>query len=118
MYGTAPGWILDENVKILQMLPASSFPYIVTTWRKTELVTNIICYSVKEFEYTPECVVFDLLNISLFHGWLVDTGQPEAVRAVGNLTYNQLVEMVIENQGSTNVDKSTQGGCSNMCMLQ
>ena len=26
--------------------------------------------SVKEFEYTPECIVFDLLSIGLYHGWL------------------------------------------------
>ena len=24
--------------------------------------------SVKEFEYTPECIVFDLLSIGLYHG--------------------------------------------------
>jgi hypothetical protein len=27
---------------------------------------------VSDFEYTPECIIFDLLNISLYHGWLVD----------------------------------------------
>ena len=71
--------------------------------------TDFCCCSVKDFEYTPECVVFDLLNIPLFHGWLVDSALPDTVKAVGNLTYNQLVEKVIENQGSVDVDKSTQG---------
>ena len=69
----------------------------------------LLSFSVKDFEYTPECVVFDLLDIPLFHGWLVDRALEDTVRAVGNLTYNQLVEKVIENQGNVDVEKSTQG---------
>ena len=34
---------------------------------------------------------------------------PDTVKAVGNLTYNQLVEKVIENNGSTDAEKATQG---------
>lgn len=64
---------------------------------------------MSDFEYTSECIVFDLLNIALFHGWLVDTSMPDTVNAVGNLTYNQLVEKVIENSGSDDADKATQG---------
>ncbi|XP_067929320.1 ubiquitin carboxyl-terminal hydrolase MINDY-2-like [Watersipora subatra] len=75
---------------------------------QTGLDVNVRFTGVKDFEYTPECVVFDLLNIPLFHGWLVDASLPDVVKAVGNLTYNQLVERVIENQGNIDVDKSTQ----------
>jgi hypothetical protein len=30
---------------------------------------------VSKFEYTPECIIFDLLNIPLYHGWLFDPQQ-------------------------------------------
>ena len=36
---------------------------------------SILCLCmcrVSDFEYTRECIVFDLLNIQLYHGWLVD----------------------------------------------
>jgi len=76
-----------------------------------------VTFRVQDFEYTPECVVFDLLNISLYHGWLVDTALRDTVQAVGNLTYNQLVEMIIENQASSDTSKSTQGEVPKVTML-
>ena len=39
--------------------------------------------------------MFDLLNIGLYHGWLVDPQDSEQVTAVGKLSYNQLVEKII-----------------------
>lgn len=30
--------------------------------------------SIKNFEYTPELIIFDLLGIDLVHGWIVDPG--------------------------------------------
>ena len=38
----------------------------------TGLDVNVRFTGVTDFEYTPECIVFDLLNIPLYHGWLVD----------------------------------------------
>lgn len=38
----------------------------------TGLDVNVRFTGVADFEYTPECIVFDLLDIPLFHGWLVD----------------------------------------------
>lgn len=38
----------------------------------TGLDVNVRFTGVSDFEYTPECIVFDLLNIPLYHGWLVD----------------------------------------------
>ncbi|NWS27014.1 MINY1 hydrolase, partial [Polioptila caerulea] len=61
----------------------------------TGLDVNVRFTGVTDFEYTPECIVFDLLNIPLYHGWLVDPQSPEQVRAVGKLSYNQLVEKII-----------------------
>ncbi|XP_010021981.1 PREDICTED: protein FAM63A-like, partial [Nestor notabilis] len=61
----------------------------------TGLDVNVRFTGVSDFEYTPECIVFDLLNVPLYHGWLVDTQSPEVVQAVGKLSYNQLVEKII-----------------------
>ncbi|XP_064257845.1 ceramide synthase 2 isoform X1 [Passer domesticus] len=61
----------------------------------TGLDVNVRFTGVSDFEYTPECIVFDLLNIPLYHGWLVDPQSPEQAQAVGRLSYNQLVEKII-----------------------
>ncbi|XP_023568427.1 ubiquitin carboxyl-terminal hydrolase MINDY-2 [Octodon degus] len=62
---------------------------------QTGLDVNVKFTGVRVFEYTPECVVFDLLDIPLYHGWLVDPQAADAVKAVGNCSYNQLVEKII-----------------------
>ncbi|XP_073443069.1 ubiquitin carboxyl-terminal hydrolase MINDY-2 [Dendrobates tinctorius] len=62
---------------------------------QTGLDVNVKFTGVRVFEYTPECIVFDLLDIPLYHGWLVDPEFAEIVTAVGNCSYNQLVEKVI-----------------------
>ncbi|XP_074931362.1 ubiquitin carboxyl-terminal hydrolase MINDY-1 isoform X1 [Phalacrocorax aristotelis] len=61
----------------------------------TGLDVNVRFTGVSDFEYTPECIIFDLLNVPLYHGWLVDPQSPEVVQAVGKLSYNQLVEKII-----------------------
>jgi hypothetical protein len=55
---------------------------------------------VSKFEYTPECIIFDLLDIPLYHGWLIDPQQEEVCTAVNSASYNQLVEMIIANKTS------------------
>ncbi|XP_063099450.1 ubiquitin carboxyl-terminal hydrolase MINDY-2 isoform X3 [Cavia porcellus] len=62
---------------------------------QTGLDVNVKFTGVRVFEYTPECVVFDLLDIPLYHGWLVDPQTDDAVKAVGSCSYNQLVEKII-----------------------
>ncbi|XP_012791555.2 ubiquitin carboxyl-terminal hydrolase MINDY-2 [Sorex araneus] len=62
---------------------------------QTGLDVNVKFTGVRVFEYTPECIVFDLLDIPLYHGWLVDPQTDDVVKAVGNCSYNQLVEKII-----------------------
>lgn len=38
----------------------------------TGLDVNVRFTGVSDFEYTPECSIFDLLGVPLYHGWLVD----------------------------------------------
>nr|CAD7198091.1 unnamed protein product [Timema douglasi] len=66
----------------------------------TGLDVNVKFTGVQDFEYTPECIIFDLLNIPLYHGWLVDPQAQDTVKSLGNLGYNQLVENIVINKDS------------------
>ncbi|XP_060611680.2 ubiquitin carboxyl-terminal hydrolase MINDY-2 isoform X4 [Anolis sagrei] len=77
---------------------------------QTGLDVNVRFTGVRVFEYTPECIVFDLLDIPLYHGWLVDPQIADIVKAVGNCSYNQLVEKIIcckQSDSSELVDEGT-----------
>ena len=65
--------------------------------------------SVSDFEYTSECIVFDLLSIPLYHGWLVDPESPEVVAAIGNCSYNQVVEKIIAQKNLNKPELVTEG---------
>ena len=82
----------------------SLFCKIVNLCLVTSLLTTVtstpLLYRVKDFEYTQECVVFDLLNIGLYHGWMYDPQNEAAVSAVGTCSYNQLVEKIIASKSS------------------
>ncbi|CAG2108771.1 unnamed protein product, partial [Medioppia subpectinata] len=64
------------------------------------LDVNVRFSGVSDFEYTPECIVFDLLHIPLYHGWLVDPTDGPSLAAIGNCSYNQLVDKIINNKTS------------------
>lgn len=46
-------------------------------------------------EFTSELTTFDLLNVKLVHGWLLDPQSDELMNLIGSKTYNELVEAVI-----------------------
>ena len=73
-----------------------------------QLCVFTLCISFRpcDFELTPECLVFDILNIGLYHGWLVDPQDSQIVNAVGSLSYNQLVEKIIRSK-EENSDENT-----------
>lgn len=48
-----------------------------------------------DFEYTQELAVFDMLDIALFHGWIVSSQDQKAFAAFAHLSYNQVVERLI-----------------------
>ena len=70
---------------------------------------SALCCRVGDFEYTRESIVFDLLGLQLYHGWLADPQNHAELAAVGQCTYNQLVEKIIEDKSSADEDKLTQG---------
>ncbi|KAL8184791.1 UNVERIFIED_CONTAM: Ubiquitin carboxyl-terminal hydrolase MINDY-1 [Gekko kuhli] len=75
----------------------------------TGLDVNVRFTGVSDFEYTPECIVFDLLNVPLYHGWLVDPQLADVAQAIGKLSYNQLVEKIITCKHSRDPNLVTEG---------
>ena len=57
-------------------------------------------------EFTSNLTCFDLLGIELVHGWLLDSQDVETVSVIGEKTYNELVELVIQgNEAGEEVEK-------------
>nr|XP_039261693.1 ubiquitin carboxyl-terminal hydrolase MINDY-2-like [Styela clava] len=75
---------------------------------QTGLDVNVKFSTVASFEYTPELTVFDLLRIPLYHGWLVDPQDSRACDIIGNNSYNQIVEKIVNclsSENETTVEK-------------
>lgn len=75
---------------------------------QTGLDVNVGFKGVQDFECTPEYIIFDLLGISLYHGWLVDPQSHEVVSAIGKCSYNQLVEKIIVQKNSDSNEQITE----------
>ncbi|XP_059644683.1 uncharacterized protein LOC132286374 [Cornus florida] len=56
----------------------------------TGIDVNIKFRRIDDFEFTPECAIFDLLDIPLYHGWIVDHQDHDTVCAIGSKSYNTL----------------------------
>ncbi|EER14178.1 hypothetical protein, conserved [Perkinsus marinus ATCC 50983] len=59
------------------------------------LDVNVKFGSCDGFEFTPELSVFDLLDITLVHGWVVSKDDLSAYPILGPLSYNQAIEKVV-----------------------
>ncbi|GBN76687.1 Ubiquitin carboxyl-terminal hydrolase MINDY-1 [Araneus ventricosus] len=75
---------------------------------QTGLDVNVKFTGISDFEYTPECIIFDLLRIPLYHGWLIDPQMIDVMAAVGKCSYNQLVEKIINSKCSSDPEKVTE----------
>lgn len=62
------------------------------------LDVNVKFSNITGFEYTPDMLIFDLLSITLVHGWLPDPHDKETHTTIAPLSYNQLVEKMVEHQ--------------------
>ena len=66
------------------------------------LDVNVQFIDSEAFEYTANLCVFDALDVSLYHGWVVDAKFDVATgHVVSRLSYNQLVEHMAD-KGLTN----------------
>lgn len=73
---------------------------------ETGLDVNIRFTGIADFEYTQEYVIFDLLRIPLYHGWLSDPSLEELQNSIGKRSYNQLVDSIIEGKNSNDPETS------------
>lgn len=64
---------------------------------------NVKFTGVNDFEYTAECSIFDLLGISLTHGWIMDP-QREGSAQMLKLSYNQMVEKAVARGTETKTE--------------
>merc|ERR1719494_1483332 len=89
----------EENSEILLNYEQNMHDSISIMYKlQTGMDVNVKFSGVTEFEYTRECIVFDLLQIALYHGWLVDPQDEELVKAIDGSSYNQLVEKIITSK--------------------
>ncbi|KAH9557463.1 hypothetical protein CY35_07G085600 [Sphagnum magellanicum] len=66
----------------------------------TGIDVNVRFTHIHDFEFTPECAIFDLFDIGLVHGWLCDPQDEETSQMIGNHSYNALVEKLVALQAS------------------
>ncbi|EEH54983.1 uncharacterized protein MICPUCDRAFT_5762, partial [Micromonas pusilla CCMP1545] len=62
----------------------------------TGLDVNVGFRHPLDFEFTPQLAIFDLLDVTLCHAWVIDPDDAQARAAVGGRSYNQLMERMIE----------------------
>lgn len=48
------------------------------------------------FEYTDELSVFDMLGVTLLHGWLYDPQDVRTASVIQDMSYNQLICMLVD----------------------
>ncbi|KAL3331251.1 hypothetical protein AABB24_034857 [Solanum stoloniferum] len=57
----------------------------------TGIDVNIKFRRIDDFEFTRECAIFDLLDIPLYHGWIVDPQDHDTENAIGSKSYDTLM---------------------------
>ncbi|KAL0343676.1 UNVERIFIED_CONTAM: Ubiquitin carboxyl-terminal hydrolase MINDY-1 [Sesamum angustifolium] len=67
----------------------------------TGIDVNIKFQRIDEFEFTPECAIFDLLDIPLYHGWIIDPQDSETADAIGSKSYNTLMGELVSLEAQT-----------------
>lgn len=71
----------------------------------TGIDVNVQFRKINDFEFTRECAIFDLLDIGLYHGWIVDPQDSDTAAAIGSKSYNALAgELVAFEAGKSYVE--------------
>ncbi|CAO3625558.1 unnamed protein product [Cunninghamella blakesleeana] len=81
---------------------------------QTGLDVNVHFNSIREFEPTAELALFDLFNVDIVHGWIVDPQDKETYRVVVEncKSYNGVVECIV--RGNENMDQSDNNNKKNI----
>ncbi|KAF4036849.1 MINDY deubiquitinase [Phytophthora infestans] len=70
------------------------------------LDVNVRFHNITDFEYTVACAAFDMLDIVLVHGWLLDDQDEKTLKVVGNKSYNELIERLVDYRGVLMTEES------------
>ncbi|KAI4343284.1 hypothetical protein MLD38_027810 [Melastoma candidum] len=74
----------------------------------TGIDVNIKFRRIDDFEFTSECAIFDLLDMPLYHGWIVDPQDENTANAIGFKSYNALMADLV-NLETIETDKKPSG---------
>mmetsp|Transcript_21590 Transcript_21590/g.41190 ORF Transcript_21590/g.41190 Transcript_21590/m.41190 type:complete len:443 (-) Transcript_21590:63-1391(-) len=77
------------------------------------LNVNVRFNDVQGFEFLADSVVFDLLDIRLLHGWVVDPSDEETARILGRSSYNTIAERLVAAQAGTAEETNGQSDTPN-----
>ncbi|KAL4186678.1 hypothetical protein AMTRI_Chr09g15270 [Amborella trichopoda] len=72
----------------------------------TGIDVNVCFRNIHDFEFTPECAIFDLLDLGLVHGWICDPQDSETAAAIGSNSYNTLMEKLVSLETRNAVEES------------
>ncbi|XP_024401100.1 uncharacterized protein [Physcomitrium patens] len=73
---------------------------------RTGIDVNLRFRHIHDFEFTPECALFDLFDIGLVHGWLFDPQDKETSEVIGSDSYNTLQEKLVALQARRMAESS------------
>ena len=86
--------LADENLRENQQKTLDDVMDILPTL-EFGLDVNVKFSGVGSFEFDAKIAVFDMLDINLYHGWLVDPNDEEAMKVLSPMSYNQLIDKII-----------------------
>ncbi|XP_062229809.1 uncharacterized protein LOC133927378 [Phragmites australis] len=72
----------------------------------TGIDVNVMFRKIDDFEFTRERAIFDLLDIPLYHGWIVDPQDTETATAIGSKSYNALASGLAEFKSGKPTEES------------
>ena len=72
------------------------------------LDVNVRFDKVDSFEFTRQLATFDLTGMRLLHGWTYDPQDVRVASVVGKLSYNQLIERLINLRSATTATEGKQ----------
>ncbi|KAG2770962.1 hypothetical protein PC129_g15113 [Phytophthora cactorum] len=76
------------------------------------LDVNVRFHNITDFEYTVACAAFDMLDIVLVHGWLLDDQDDKTMKVVGNKSYNELIERLVDYRGVLMTEEANETAAS------
>ncbi|GJX65731.1 ubiquitin carboxyl-terminal hydrolase MINDY-1 isoform X1 [Tanacetum coccineum] len=80
----------------------------------TGINVNLKFTRIDDFEFTRECGIFDLLDIPLCHGWIVDPQDSDTASAIRCKSYNTLMGELVALD--TEIWESDLMNCNNDCV--